>query len=518
MPGKRTVLSRYRPRLLTLLVLCMTTAVLALANLSPEIRAVEDGDPQFSAHIKKVSFGWPLTWRRYVLFLSPGGGGVSGWYCNSGRLAIDLFYWVLSLTAAAAGSEWLLRRFRPRFRWSLRTMLATIALVALGCGWYVTARHRANLEEPIVSMIKRHHGRVSFRRWGPQWLDLVGTDIFRRRVSGVELLDIYMGGIEKDQQEYDEILKRLQDLPELQELLFEVDELPSGTSEALRKMPRLRVLDVGQQGVDGEDVAHRPAGGEYLAAIEQMTRLQHLRVQGIPMASGDLASLARLTNLESLALQSVSGEREVASGKQPDESDDPLLLMHFPVLPRLKVVDLLNSQVGDRDLRSLSVLPRLESLGLEGTSVTDRGLTELGTFESLEELAVDQQTASAKGLEALLAVKRLKRLHIAPSYQESESALTLDGLGQIVVPAGESGGLRHALEALRRAKPGIVIDGDAYAISLRLEQQRGLRDYDTAADRGFGWLFGNDPPLRPPSFWARSKLVVRSKSIENLAW
>ena len=50
--------SRYRPRVLTLVVLCVVSAMLVLANLTFD----KNSEDWFAAK----SYGWPLIWHRFV--------------------------------------------------------------------------------------------------------------------------------------------------------------------------------------------------------------------------------------------------------------------------------------------------------------------------------------------------------------------------------------------------------------------------------------------------------------------
>jgi hypothetical protein len=122
---------------------------------------------------------------------------------------------------------------------------------------------------------------------------------------------------------------------------------------------------------------------------------------------------------------------------------------------------LLDSSVGDRDLRYVAALPRLKSLNLDDTHVTGAGLAELAPLESLEELTVDLDSESLAGFESLLKLKRLKRLHVeffdAESWQSPDA---LRGEVQLHVPVDEIEGSVRALDALRKSNPGLVVDGD----------------------------------------------------------
>ena len=74
-----------------------------------------------------MSYGWPLLWRQYLIV---GGYGIEvvGETYSGIRLAINAAIWLILLAAPAACCEWVVRRYRPRLRFSLRTLLAATAL------------------------------------------------------------------------------------------------------------------------------------------------------------------------------------------------------------------------------------------------------------------------------------------------------------------------------------------------------------------------------------------------------
>jgi hypothetical protein len=132
MRAKIRALWRFRPRVLTLIVFLTATAVIALSNLSYDYTSGADPGVQYQ------SYGWPLIWHRIVrkdaMDLR-----VIGWYYSLARLAANVVLWLLLLSTLAAGCEWLLRRYRPRPRWRLRTLMAFVAVAAIFCGWYAGA-------------------------------------------------------------------------------------------------------------------------------------------------------------------------------------------------------------------------------------------------------------------------------------------------------------------------------------------------------------------------------------------
>jgi len=348
--------SRYRPRLWTLALLTLTAALLTFSNLSAEQSLPEDDWRAFG----HKSYGWPLIWHRYVLW----DRYTEGWYLSRSRLATNLAIWLLILVVPAGTCEWLLRRHRLRLRWSLRTMLAAIGLAALGCGWFIDARDRANIEDALIAAINER-GTVWVERWGPRWLDLFGADRFRRRIVSVSLN--YSGYEEDDPQ----ILKQVAHLRGLRHLSLCPDEWPlePGLADALALLPGLRSLCI-------EGAPAR----EWHAAVGKLCHLERLSVA----YDADLCtSLERLPNLKSLA---VSGCNDVedshrlltAVGKL--KNLEQLRLERMPVrgsslaclsgLTELRFLSL--SSVGSNEggwLGTLPPLARVEAIDLEGSEV-----------------------------------------------------------------------------------------------------------------------------------------------------
>jgi hypothetical protein len=483
--------SRYRPRVLTLAVLAAIGAVIVLANLSegyssrksekiprtPADLEFEVGEEPVLGAYMNMSYGWPLRWRQYVIGSGWGFVNVIGECSSTGRLAGNLAFWLVMLAVPAGACEWLLRRYRPRFRFSLRTMLAATGLAAALCGWFVAARHRANVQQSLIDVIEERDGQVWVERWGPKWLDNVGADRYRRRIAGVSL-NVRAADDEEERkgQQLIDDLKRLPDLryfsleasrltPEMTAAVREMQRLEaleivvfdftadSSTEfgRALRGMRRLRTLSVGQHALSLVDAEARR---EFLAAIGDQPRLEQLRLERWEIGGQELALLRGLGNLKSLALHDMLPPLG-RSGR------DPPLLSHLPALPRLETLDLLDSSVCDRDLRYVAALPRLKSLNLDDTHVTGAGLAELAPLESLEELTVDLDAESLAGFESLLKLKRLKRLHV--EFFDAESWQSPDALRrkvQLQIPVDEIEGSVRALEALRKSNPGLVVDGD----------------------------------------------------------
>ncbi len=492
--------SRYRPRGLTLAVLAVIAGLIVLANLSGEFtpRTLKQntqtpGEFKFEVpkpdgeHLNAVgyemnmSYGWPLPWRQYILIVYMGASAI-GESHSTGRLIGNVAVWAMMMATPTAACEWLLRRYRPRVKFSLRTLMVAMGLAAALFAWLAAVRNRANLQDPIIEAVQAESGGIWIERRGPKWLEHLVADRYRRRIVGISLAVRETDEEEKRQgrQLIDE-LKRLPGLrylsltasrltPELTAAVVELQRLETleitvveftaessaAFGRALRDMRRLRTLCVVPP--YGISLAEPAELRSFLAAIGNQPRLEQLRLEGWEIDSQDISLLRGLINLKSLALHGI----EPPLGRS---EDDPPLLAHLPPLPRLETLDLLGSSVHDRDLGCLAGLRWLKSLNLIETQVTHAGLAELKPLESLEELAINFDAGQRRGLEALIALQRLKKLHIEdlypewlePSWTESAEVLEKEALSR---PADLNDWLR-GLAALRKAKPGLAIDADA---------------------------------------------------------
>jgi hypothetical protein len=281
--------SRYRPRMLTLLVLLIVAAMLVLANLSFDQRGVE--------RFVSKSYGWPFIWHRYVYqsFAMSFAMKTIGWYWSAPRLAVNIAIWLAILVTSALLCEWLLRRYRPRMRWSLRTMLAAVALAALFCGWFATAREKAKVQDELIAALPAGMGVRGFlvERWGPKWFDLIGADRFRRSIVFGEprgFIGTFHAGDSGDER----LIKLMARLPDLRSLTLDVDRLSPEMAEAINGMRQLRSLRLTRL----HENDHGDLPRAHLPPIGELAHLEKLVLGNMVI---DKESVAGLTNLKSLS-------------------------------------------------------------------------------------------------------------------------------------------------------------------------------------------------------------------------
>lgn len=496
--------ARYRPRVLTVILLAAIVAAIWLADSIEDYRLRKyhstarpppQSELQFNVEEaseanfrgisdQNLSFGWPFLWRQYVVELTMATGPfIVAQSYSPVRLAGNLAIWLVLLAAPAGACEWQLRRYRPGWRFSLRTLFVVTGLAAAFCAWFAVVRNRAAVQEPLIAYVKAHGGTVWGEQWGPRWFDQIGADRYCRRIlsMGVKArrLDKHYHYVNNN--EVPGLLSDLRRLPDLQYLSLEVAELTPETIGALSQAQRLETLEIDINEMtpeEGEALAEALGGLRHLrvlsmsgmtvlnddvpraclAAAGSLAQLEHLRLSGWFFAGEDLRLLAGLTNLKSLTMD------DVDFGPDPPES--ATLLASLPPLPRLEALDLRDTELVDGDLQYIARLSRLKSLNLSGIFITGAALADLTPLETLEELTIDARSVDSAGLSALAELKGLKKLHIDSIDEEAwQSAYALsDALG-LSIEEAEACLRAHA--ALRNANPRLVIDiVDDEAISL----------------------------------------------------
>ncbi|HVX14003.1 MAG TPA: hypothetical protein VHC22_22655 [Pirellulales bacterium] len=480
--GSQWVLRRYQPRIrwrppiTTVVPVILVSVLTVLANLSSEWPG---------RRVYNSNYGWPFAWYWHVELHYP---VVSPtyfleWDYGAALLAGNLVLWLLMLAATAFAWERLMRHYRRRLRWSLRAMLVGVAVVAAPCAWFAVARDRANRQEAFVESLGIYdegsrndwlgieQRDVYVERGAPKWLSVVGADRFCRHIVGVRFAALYENN---DAEQNRQVFKQLAHLPSLRLLDIQPDTTPHvypreftpDMAAILSEMRHLRILNLDCRGAYGTETlddhrqSTRNAAHHYLAAIGKLTALERLRLSLWPCSAGDLARLAPLVNLKTLALDiNPAGTLLFAVLDEPDTETE--VLAHLPVLPGLEQLDLHGSWVGDDDLDRLSGFERLRTLNLSMTLVTGAGLAKLAPLTSLEELAIGVDMATAEGFEALARLERLRTVHIANADESGTGLwLPLDNAGRLAVWAIEADDQRRALEKLRQARPDMVIDAD----------------------------------------------------------
>ncbi|HET6879362.1 MAG TPA: hypothetical protein VFI31_04375 [Pirellulales bacterium] len=439
------------PRLTTLIVLLAIAAPIVLANMSFDESF--DSSPH-GGWIAKAVFGWPLIWHWY--FVSPG-DDVYGWDFSAPRLACNAVTWLVTLALVTLVWEMLMHRYRPRWRFSLRTMLSAVSLVSLLCAWSAMLWRRAQEQDALVGSIGIT--QVYVERWGgPKWLGLVVSDRFRRCIVGANVwvarTDEEANGIydaedpldredrngernDEESNDYGEVapeeengqtedsLKRLGRLPALRFLEIECGLLTPAMADGLAAMRQLRMLELRMQVPWPDEQAN-------VAWLGQLRQLEQLSLQGV--GSENLACLSGLTRLQSLMLD--------ISDCQHDEREMDKRLAMVGKLSQIQRVRL-EGFAGAR-IAHLGSLNNLKSLVLVvGRTPEDHEQVHdcfeaLGTLTQLEQLQLglrgieeEELRVDPHDLACLRGLKNLKSLRLHISCDESESHECLAALASL---------------------------------------------------------------------------------------
>jgi len=155
-------------------------------------------------------------------------------------------------------------------------------------------------------------------------------------------------------------------------------------------------------------------------------------------------------------------------------------LVHVGTLRHLRVLDLSNTAVGDTGLAHLQSLKQLDFLQLNDTRVTDAGLADLQSLERLENLDLNDTSVTGEGFASPNGLQRLLRLYLDNTQLNDAGMTNLCKFPSLVVltmqntPASDS-----AVEALRKTRPDLSIDGDSYRElhdDSRLYEKWGVRE------------------------------------------
>ena len=445
MRPKAGAFSRFRPRVLTLIVLFVVAAPTVLANFTPsDATWVVGYTPQ-----PDFDYGWPFIWywRNYVTKV--GGSGLETQVVRYSwpRLAGNLAIWLVMLAAVGTSCEWLVRRYRPRLRWSLKSMLAAVGIFAVFCMWCVSLRDWANDQDRLIAAIRAQadghlnrdgelYGNVCFEHKGPKWLDLLGANRYTRRIVGVLL---------NHDDDVDELLKRIGRLPDLRYLDLHLQKWTPGIAATLGEMRQLQTFRIEKKTrtfpfwkPSSADAFDERNSDEIFGTIGKLKQLKVLTVSDVMFTNECLQHLAALTGLKSLRLEipwtgedGLELEHLASIGTRPT-------LAHLPLLPRLEAVGFHGGSVGVLDLRQLAAMTSLKAIDLTKAFITDTALAELASLESLEELVIENGKTSAAGLESLLAIKGLKALHIGREMDFSSLYIAHDSVSDMDDPDSDT--------------------------------------------------------------------------------
>lgn len=257
-------------------------------------------------------------------------------------------------------------------RFSLRTLLLAMTVVALWLGWTSSSTNR---QRRAVQTILAAGGQVRYEheavnalgrqeppvlRWFERWL---GVDWFR------DVIEVSLNGGKGTSASF----AALAAFPRLEVFSAEGPQVADSDYEVLRALPRLKTLclfDVKNKPAAFEPLAGLPnleamclAGpgvtDETLRHVGRLSTLKHLEVWGRQIGSAGVIHLANCRALEQLQLLDTGVSDEAAGA--------------IAQMANLEYLSLRGAAISDSGLAALHALPKLKRVNLKGTNVSDAG-------------------------------------------------------------------------------------------------------------------------------------------------
>jgi len=288
------------------------------------------------------------------------------------------------------------RRWLPRMRFRLSTMLLTIALAATLLGWGID-----HIEQRKQVRALESHFELSFsddERAALQYFADARCPIVMRAFHASTLGD--------------EDLKWVSMLPTLDYLV--VDNATDDGLVNVARLKRLRSLTImksptlSDRGIThlGEltnlEYLHLYDGqltDKAMESIGRLAQLKSLDVRGTRISSDGVAYLRDLRELQALRLS-----------QNPDVDDRAL--EYIAQLPELTHLSISASSVNGDGLNFLSQMPRLEVLVLQGSSIDGSGLDQLANAESLRRLDLSFTSVGDDDIDKLATLSQLETLAV----------------------------------------------------------------------------------------------------------
>jgi Leucine-rich repeat (LRR) protein len=246
----------------------------------------------------------------------------------------------------------------------------------------------------------------------------------------------------------------------------------------LASLPHLQRLDLSHTRITDEGMLHlKSAVGiqelnlyyaelitdQGMSAIRNWKALKRLNLRGTRVANGTMEIVSQLAQLEAL---------DIANTQVTDNGMDLLI-----ALTNLKELALGRSRVGEADLGFLRMLPTLTSLDLSGARpvppdmgnakrrrpsvppIPEKTIEALTELKQLRKLKLGFSGVSASDLKTLSSLEHVEKLGLeeCPRVDDKAVAELANWKALKYVDLQATNATTQAVEALRKAKPGIVI-------------------------------------------------------------
>lgn len=279
---------------------------------------------------------------------------------------------------------------RPRWQFSLRSLLLVILLAALWFSWRSANLRRAARESEVVAK-------------------LGGAADQTGRVSGS------VTSVTLNASATDEHMKLLTELPMLRFLMIEESRISDKGFAALKGSRQLVYLEVASTTISSAELrCLLPTHIECLTLRNCRLRdlgpalllLNELQDQMAGLFDLDLSG-TRIENEEVVHLKTL---HEALALNLNDTNIDDSTLAHLGQISRLSCLELRSTQITDVGVSHLAKLPELVLLDLSQTRISDASVKHLAKLSSLLSLKLDGSQITKTGLEQLRAA--LPNAHI----------------------------------------------------------------------------------------------------------
>ena len=278
-----------------------------------------------------------------------------------------------TITNTAAGVP-TRRRRGSLLRFSLRSLLVVVTLLAIGLGVFAYWRDAKRREAAAGDWVLNHGGSIAefnSREAAnpPWWVRCLAQTMPKQSLRTVTFVDFLKDPTDAD-------LAILRDLPNLKQLnLNHAANITPARLAPLASLTKLEVLYL----------MNTPVGDAGLAHARNLHGLKEIWIENTGITDASMPWIASNPELTHLGV----------AGTRITDKYAPLLAR----LQNLEVLALRDTQITSRGLAEIAKLPRLKHLYLMRTAVDDEGLQRLAKIESLNTLDVQLTRVTAAGRE-----------------------------------------------------------------------------------------------------------------------
>jgi hypothetical protein len=300
------------------------------------------------------------------------------------------------------------RKFRFRFRYTLRALLVLITLAAMWCGYH---SYRARSERAALLVLNANGVKVTLDPHKSNAEKLSFSAVYHRTV-GEYWGERFVSSIEVTTTMKPSIAHSLSSLPYLRVLHIIGSQsqgsrckLPDGTLRPILRNCDLSTLTLTHCDICASD----------LDSLSQEKTLRILDLSNTNLSEDELVTIITLPSLESFTFSdcSVSGRNLVSAPGSQSLTD--VNCMNTPVSTEfaafvgrshnLVILALSHPSIDDEFIEALGPHPALNSLWLSESSITDASIPYFEQMKALEFLTVGQERFTIEGARELRASK-----------------------------------------------------------------------------------------------------------------